>query len=155
MLCDRPGLKPGSTVDVSPSGAGLQMVAVSRTARVRTIRGDAVAQSATVITAYNDAPDPGPSRRAIRESRDGLVIELLRLKPNTSIGSRIPRRTDLGVIDQIAQSVPGKVVRTLSHPPRQTLWLPQRPDRAGWRASRQPDLSWSGSDRRRSIVRAS
>ena len=44
------GLKPGSTVDVSPYGAGLHLVAVSRTARVRTIRGDTVAESETVIT---------------------------------------------------------------------------------------------------------
>ena len=50
VLRDRLGLKPGSTVDVSPYGAGLQMVAVSRTARVRTIRGDLVAESETVIT---------------------------------------------------------------------------------------------------------
>lgn len=50
VLRDRLGLKPGSTVDVSLYGAGLQMVAVGRTARVRTIRGDVVAESETVIT---------------------------------------------------------------------------------------------------------
>jgi AbrB family looped-hinge helix DNA binding protein len=50
VLRDRLGLKPGSTVDVSPYGAGLQMVAVSRTARLRTIRGDVVAESETVIS---------------------------------------------------------------------------------------------------------
>ena len=50
VLRDRLGLKPGSAVDVSPYGAGLQMVAVSRTARVRTIRGITVAASETVIT---------------------------------------------------------------------------------------------------------
>ncbi len=50
VLRDRLGLKPGSTVDVTLYGAGLQMVAVSRTARVRTIRGDVVAESETVIT---------------------------------------------------------------------------------------------------------
>lgn len=50
VLRDRLGLKPGSTVDVSPYGAGLQMVAVSRTARVRTVRGDVVAESETVVT---------------------------------------------------------------------------------------------------------
>ena len=38
------------TVDVSAYGAGLQLVAVGRTARVRTIRGEVVAESETVIT---------------------------------------------------------------------------------------------------------
>lgn len=50
VLRDRLGLTPGSTVDVSPYGAGLQMVPVSRTARVRTARGKVVAESTTVIT---------------------------------------------------------------------------------------------------------
>ena len=50
VLRDRLGLKPGSTVDVSPYGAGLQLVAVSRTARVRTTRGAVVAESETVVT---------------------------------------------------------------------------------------------------------
>ncbi|MEO9224549.1 MAG: AbrB/MazE/SpoVT family DNA-binding domain-containing protein [Acidimicrobiales bacterium] len=50
VLRDRLGLKPGSTVDVSPYGAGLQMVPVSRTARIRTTRGALVAASDTVIT---------------------------------------------------------------------------------------------------------
>ena len=50
VLRDRLGLEPGSTVDISPYGAGLQMVAVSRTARVRTIRGEIVAESETVIS---------------------------------------------------------------------------------------------------------
>ncbi|HMS87838.1 MAG TPA: AbrB/MazE/SpoVT family DNA-binding domain-containing protein [Acidimicrobiales bacterium] len=50
VLRDRLGLKPGSTVDVSAYGAGLQLVAVGRTARVRTIRGEVVAESETVIT---------------------------------------------------------------------------------------------------------
>ncbi|MCB1040382.1 MAG: AbrB/MazE/SpoVT family DNA-binding domain-containing protein [Acidimicrobiales bacterium] len=50
VLRDRLGLKPGSAVDVSLYGAGLQMVAVSRTARVRKVRGDLVAESETVIT---------------------------------------------------------------------------------------------------------
>lgn len=50
LLRDRLGLKPGSTVDVSPYGAGLQMIAVSRTARLRTIRGAVVAESETVLT---------------------------------------------------------------------------------------------------------
>ena len=50
VLRDRLGLEPGSTVDVSAYGAGLQLVAVGRTARVRTIRGEVVAESETVIT---------------------------------------------------------------------------------------------------------
>jgi len=50
VLRDRLGLEPGSTVDISPYGAGLQLVAVSRTARVRSIRGDVVAESETTIT---------------------------------------------------------------------------------------------------------
>lgn len=50
VLRDRLGLVPGSTVDVSPYGAGLQLVAESRTARVRTIRGDVVAESETQVT---------------------------------------------------------------------------------------------------------
>lgn len=51
-------------MDVSPYGAGLQMVAVSRTAHVRTIRGDVVAESETVITdedvfvLFSDPPPP-------------------------------------------------------------------------------------------------
>lgn len=49
VLRDRLGLKPGSTVDLSPYGAGLQMVPVSRTARVRSIRGAVVAESDTVL----------------------------------------------------------------------------------------------------------
>lgn len=50
VLRDRLGLTPGSTVDVSLYGAGLQLVAVGRTARVRTVRGALVAESETVIT---------------------------------------------------------------------------------------------------------
>lgn len=49
-LRDRLGLTAGSTVDVSPYGAGLQLVAVSRTARLRTVRGAVVADSETAIT---------------------------------------------------------------------------------------------------------
>jgi AbrB family looped-hinge helix DNA binding protein len=49
-LRDRLGLEPGSTVDISPYGAGLQLMAVSRTARVRTIDGAVVAESDTAIT---------------------------------------------------------------------------------------------------------
>jgi len=50
VLRDRLGLTPGSTVDVSPYGAGLQMVPVSRTARGRSVRGELVAESDTEIT---------------------------------------------------------------------------------------------------------
>lgn len=49
-LRDRLGLKPGTTVDISQYGAGLQLVATGRTARVRTVRGAVVAQSDTAIT---------------------------------------------------------------------------------------------------------
>jgi AbrB family looped-hinge helix DNA binding protein len=49
-LRDRLGLEPGSTVDISPYGAGLQLMAVSRTARIRTIDGAVVAESDTAIT---------------------------------------------------------------------------------------------------------
>ncbi len=50
VLRDRLGLVPGSTVDVSPYGAGLQLIAVGRTARVRKVGGSLVAASDTVIT---------------------------------------------------------------------------------------------------------
>lgn len=50
VLRDRLGLTPGSTVDISQYGAGLQLVAVGRTARVRTVRGALIAESETVIT---------------------------------------------------------------------------------------------------------
>lgn len=49
-LRDRLGLAPGSTVDISPYGSGLQLFAVSRTARLRTVRGDVVAESDTPVT---------------------------------------------------------------------------------------------------------
>ena len=49
-LRDRLGLVPGSTVDISQYGAGLQLVPVSRTARLRTVRGALVAESDAVIT---------------------------------------------------------------------------------------------------------
>lgn len=49
-LRDLLGLEPGTAVDVSQYGAGLQLIPVTRTARVRTIRGDVVAASDTVIT---------------------------------------------------------------------------------------------------------
>jgi AbrB family looped-hinge helix DNA binding protein len=50
VLRDRLGLEAGSTVDISPYGAGLQLVAVSRTARVRKVGRALVAESDTVIT---------------------------------------------------------------------------------------------------------
>ena len=43
VLRDRLGLTPGSTVDVSPYGAGLHLVAASPTAPVRPIPGPTVA----------------------------------------------------------------------------------------------------------------
>lgn len=49
-LRDLLGLEPGTTVDLSQYGAGLQLIPVSRTARIRTVRGDVVADSDTVIT---------------------------------------------------------------------------------------------------------
>jgi AbrB family looped-hinge helix DNA binding protein len=49
-LRDRLGLEPGTTVDLSPYGAGLQLIPVSRTARIRTVRGAVVADSDTVIS---------------------------------------------------------------------------------------------------------
>ena len=49
-LRDLLGLEPGTAVDVSQYGPGLQLIPVSRTAQVRTIRGEVVAESDTVIT---------------------------------------------------------------------------------------------------------
>ena len=49
-LRDLLGLEPGSAVDVSQYGAGLQLIPVSRTAQIRTVRGAVVAESETVIT---------------------------------------------------------------------------------------------------------
>lgn len=49
-LRDRLGLEPGSTVDVSQYGAGLQILPVSRTARLRRSGGTVVAVSDTAIT---------------------------------------------------------------------------------------------------------
>lgn len=50
FLRDRLGLTAGSTLDISPYGAGLQIIPVGRTARLRTIRDHVVADSETVIT---------------------------------------------------------------------------------------------------------
>lgn len=44
------GLRPGSTVDISLYGAGLQLVPAGRTARLREIDGALVAESETVVT---------------------------------------------------------------------------------------------------------
>lgn len=41
---------PGTTIDVSAYGAGLQLMVVSRTARVRTAWSGLVAESDTVVT---------------------------------------------------------------------------------------------------------
>ncbi len=50
ILRDRLGLGPGSLVDLSPYGAGLQLVAVSPTARLRSDDGILVADSDTAIS---------------------------------------------------------------------------------------------------------
>ena len=44
------GLRPGTTVDISLYGAGLQLVPAGRTARLREIDGALVAESETVVT---------------------------------------------------------------------------------------------------------
>ena len=49
-LRDLLGLEPGTAVDVSQYGAGLQLIPISRTARVGTVRGEVVARSETVLT---------------------------------------------------------------------------------------------------------
>ncbi len=41
---------PGTTVDVSLYGAGLQLVPAGRTARVRKVDGRLIAESDTVVT---------------------------------------------------------------------------------------------------------
>ena len=50
VLRDQLGLQPGVTVDVSQYGAGLQLIPVGRTARIKKINGSFVAQSDTVVT---------------------------------------------------------------------------------------------------------
>lgn len=49
-LRDALGLTPGSRVDVSLYGAGLQLVPSGRTARLRQVDGALVADSDTVVT---------------------------------------------------------------------------------------------------------
>ena len=46
---DALGLEAGSTVDISLDGAGLQLVPQGRTARLRTVNGQLVAESDTPI----------------------------------------------------------------------------------------------------------
>ena len=49
-LRDALGLTPGSTVDLSLYGAGLQLIPSGRTARLREVDGRLVAESDTVVT---------------------------------------------------------------------------------------------------------
>jgi AbrB family looped-hinge helix DNA binding protein len=49
-LRDALGLTPGSTVDVSLYGAGLQLIPNGRTARLREVDGRLVADSDTIVT---------------------------------------------------------------------------------------------------------
>jgi AbrB family looped-hinge helix DNA binding protein len=49
-LRDALGLTPGTTVDLSLYGAGLQLVPAGRTARLQEIDGSLVADSDTVVT---------------------------------------------------------------------------------------------------------
>jgi AbrB family looped-hinge helix DNA binding protein len=49
-LRDALGLAPGTTVDVSLYGAGLQLVPAGRTARLREVDGALIAESDTVVT---------------------------------------------------------------------------------------------------------
>jgi AbrB family looped-hinge helix DNA binding protein len=49
-LRDALGLEPGTSVDVSLYGAGLQLVPAGRTARLREVDGTLVAESDTVVT---------------------------------------------------------------------------------------------------------
>ncbi|HEV7720876.1 MAG TPA: AbrB/MazE/SpoVT family DNA-binding domain-containing protein [Iamia sp.] len=49
-LRDRLGLEPGAAVDISQYGAGLQLIPVGRTARLRADGDGLVAHSTTVIS---------------------------------------------------------------------------------------------------------
>lgn len=49
-LRDSLGLTPGTSVDVSLYGAGLQLIPAGRTARLKEIDGTLVADSETVVT---------------------------------------------------------------------------------------------------------
>ncbi len=49
-LRDALGLTPGTTVDLSLYGAGLQLIPAGRTERLRKTKGGLVAESNTVVT---------------------------------------------------------------------------------------------------------
>lgn len=49
-LRDALGLTPGTSVDISLYGAGLQLVPAGRTARLREVDGSLVAESETIVT---------------------------------------------------------------------------------------------------------
>ena len=50
QLRDSLGLQPGTTVEISAYGAGLQVRPAGRTARIVEIEGDTVAESSTPVT---------------------------------------------------------------------------------------------------------
>jgi len=50
LLRDALGLTPGTAIDVSPYGTGLQLTPGGRTARLREVDGALVAEADTVIT---------------------------------------------------------------------------------------------------------
>ncbi len=50
QLRDSLGMQPGTTVDISAYGAGLQVLPAGRTARLVEIEGDLVAESDTPVT---------------------------------------------------------------------------------------------------------
>ncbi len=50
QLRDRLGLQPGTTVDITAYGAGLQVLPAGRTARIVQVDGYTVAQSDTPVT---------------------------------------------------------------------------------------------------------
>jgi len=50
QLRDSLGLQPGTTVEISAHGAGLQVVPAGRTARLVQIEGQTVAESNTAVT---------------------------------------------------------------------------------------------------------
>jgi AbrB family looped-hinge helix DNA binding protein len=50
QLRDSLGMQPGTTVEVSAYGAGLQVLPAGRTARIVEVKGHTVAESDTVVT---------------------------------------------------------------------------------------------------------
>ena len=50
QLRDRLGMQPGTTVDVTAYGAGLQILPAGRTARIVEVDGQTVAESDTPVT---------------------------------------------------------------------------------------------------------